>query len=235
MRDLTKQERSAVEAAAKLFSARWEKAANAHEANLTIGGKRVTLEIATLKTRPTNRAKAAKPRLRFDKAVNRLMRRLQSFASESVPDGATVLVTLPAPIRQWSKTAADLQPKIQSLLSGRLASRDHKTSIHGNRIQIRVLRHKVKEGTKLIGFVHNPDTDALLLLNMTRELLEVMNAEPRNATGKSSDQRWLVLDSPAPSSFLETYSYIASQLRIPTHFAKVSIVFADGHADSLEG
>jgi hypothetical protein len=233
MRDLTKQEQVAIEAVAKRFSATWEKAANSREAYLTIGGKRVTLEIATLKTRSSNKGGVGKPRLRFDKAVKRLMDRLQSSASETVPGGTTVLLTVTAPLRQWSKTAADLQARIQTLLLSQSAARDQKTTSHGNRIHIRVLRHKFKEAPKLIGFVHNPDTDPLLLLNMTRELLEVMNAESRNATAKSSDQRWLVLSSPAPSCFSETYRHIASQVRIPTRVAKVLMAFADGQVDCL--
>lgn len=233
--NLTQREQIAIEAVAKRFSATWEKGGNRSETYLTIAGKRVAVHIATLKARPTGKTSGTKPRLRFDKAVMRLMDRLQSAAAESVPAGTTVLLTVTAPIRQWSKTAAALRPKIQSLLSGRSATRDHKTAIHGNRIHIRVLQHKSAGSPKLIGFVHSPDTDALLLLNMTAEFLEVMSAETRNPAAKPSSARWLVLSSPSPASFSETYRHIASQFRFPTCFARVLIAFADGQVAPLAG
>ena len=131
-----------------------------------------------LTSQPSNGAalrqgNAAKPRLRFDKVATRLIERLQATLGETVPDGMTVLLTITAPIRLPSKTAASLEDKIQTLLGRRSPGRgrDEKDTIHGNRVRIRLLKDKSERAPKMIGFVHNSDSDPLLLLNMTRELL----------------------------------------------------------------
>src|SRR5258708_91697 len=99
MRDLKKQERSAIEAVARRFSATWEKGSESPDAYFMVGGKRVAVDITTLKRRGTGEGHAAKPRLRFDKVATRLIERLQATLGEIVPDGVTVLLTITAPIR----------------------------------------------------------------------------------------------------------------------------------------
>jgi len=87
----------------------------------------------------------------------------------------------------------------------------------------------------MIGFVHNPDSDPLLLLNMTRELLELFSAEAgRPAPGLAGD-RWLVVISAGGISCLEAYRYIYSQLRMVTGFKKILMVFGDAHVGMLTG
>jgi hypothetical protein len=115
--------------------------------------------------------------LRFDKVATRLIERLQATLGETVPDGLTVLLTITAPIRLPSKTAAALEDKIQTLLGRGSRGRDEKDTIHGNRVQIRLLRDQSERAPKMIGFVHHSDSDPLLLLNMTRELLELISGE----------------------------------------------------------
>ena len=140
MRDLKTQERSAIEAVARRFSATWEKGSGPPDAYLMVAGKRVALDITTLKRRGTVQGGAAKVRLRFDKVATRLIDRLQATLGGTVPDGMTVLVTITAPIRLPSKTAAALEQKIQTLLERGSPGRDEKDTIHGNRVQIRLLR-----------------------------------------------------------------------------------------------
>jgi hypothetical protein len=88
MSDLKKQERTAIEAVARRFSATWEKGGDPPD--------------------------AAKPRLRFDKVATRLIERLHATLGETVPDDITLLLTITAPIRLPSKTAASLEDKIQN-------------------------------------------------------------------------------------------------------------------------
>jgi 6-phosphogluconolactonase/glucosamine-6-phosphate isomerase/deaminase len=84
-----------------------------------------------------------------------------------------------------------------------------------------------------MGFVHNPDSDPLLLLNMTRELLELLSADAgRPAPGLVVD-RWLVVISAGGISCLEAYRYIYSQLRMATDFKKIFMVFGDGRVGML--
>jgi hypothetical protein len=129
MRDLKKQERTAIEAVARRFSATWEKGSDPPDAYIMVAGKRVAVDITTLKRRSTGQGNAAKPRLRFDKVATRLIERLQATLGETVPDGMTVLLTITAPIRLASKTAASLEDKIQTLLGRGSPGRDEKDTI----------------------------------------------------------------------------------------------------------
>ncbi|MFZ0641064.1 MAG: hypothetical protein WA020_00640 [Candidatus Acidiferrales bacterium] len=241
MRDLKKQERTAIEAVARRFSATWERGTPG--AYIMVAGKRVAVDITTLKRRGTGQRNAAKPRLRFDKVATRLIARLQATLGEAVPDGMTVLLTITAPIRLPSQAAASLEDKIQTLLGRGSPGRDEKDTIHGNRVHIRLLRDQSERAPKMIGFVHNSDSDPLLLLNMTRELFELISAEagrrvPRLApklAPKLTDDRWLVLISAYGISCLEAYRYIYSQLRMATDFKKILMVFGDGRVGMLTG
>ena len=87
---MKKQERTAIEAVARRFSATWEKGSDPPDAYIMVAGKRVAVDITTLKRRSTGQGNAAKPRLRFDKVATRLIERLQATLGETVPDGMTV-------------------------------------------------------------------------------------------------------------------------------------------------
>src|SRR5271156_5604783 len=224
MRNLKKQERIAIEAVARRFSATLEKG-NDPPACIVLAGKRVAVSVATLGARSTGTGYAAKPGLRFDKVATRFIERLRATLGETVPDGTTVFVTITAPIRLPSKTAASLEDKIQTLLGRGSPGRDEKDTIHGNRVQIRLLRGESERAPKMIGFVHNPDSDPLLLLNMTRELLELIGAEAGRREPRLAGDRWLVLISGGGISCLEAYRYIYSQLRLATGFKKALMVF----------
>jgi hypothetical protein len=173
--------------------------------------------------------------LRFDKVATRLIERLQAALGEIVPDGMTVLLTITAPIRLPSKTAASLEDKILTLIGRGSPGRDEKDTIHGNRVQIRLLRDESERAPKMIGFVHNSDSDPLLLLNMTRELLELISAEARRRAPRPAGDRWLVVISAGVISSLEAYRYIYSQLRMATDFKKILMVFGDGRVGMLTG
>jgi hypothetical protein len=69
MRNLKSQERTAIDAVARLFSATWERGSDPPDAYLMVAGKRVAVEIRTLKRRSTEHGNVAKPRLRFDKVA----------------------------------------------------------------------------------------------------------------------------------------------------------------------
>ncbi len=261
MRDLKKQERTAIDSVARRFSATWEKGRVPPHAYLTVAGKRVAVDVATLKRRGAGQGHAAKPRLRFDKAVTRVMGRLRATLGETVPDGMTVVLTLTAPIRLPSKTAGSLEDKVRTLLGrgspgarerrGAMGpherrapggvqgsppiNRDEKSTIHGNRVRIRLLRDASGRAQKLIGFVHNSDSDPLLLLNMTRGLLELLSAEAGRRAPRPAGDRWLVVMSAEGIPCLEAYRDIYSQLRLATDFKKVLIVFRDGRAGALTG
>jgi hypothetical protein len=238
MRDLKKQEQTAIEAVARRFSATWEKGSDPPDAYIMVAGKRVAVDITTLKRRGPGQGNAAKPRLRFDKVAMRLVERLQATLGETVPDGMTVLLTITAPIRLPSKTAASLEDRIQTLLGRGSPGRDEpdeKDTIHGNRVRIRLLRDESERAPKMIGFVHNSDSDPVLLLNMTRELLELISAEAGRRAPRLPGDRWLVVISARGISCLEAYRTIYSHLRMATDFKKILMVFGDGRVGMLTG
>jgi hypothetical protein len=235
MRDLKKQERTAIEAVARRFTATWEVGEDPPDAYIMVAGKRVAVDITTIKRHGTVLGNAAKPRLRFDKVATRLIEYLHATLGEDVPDGTTVLLTITAPIRLPSKTAASLEDRIHTLLGRGSPGRDEKDTIHGNRIQIRLLRDGSERAPRMIGFVHNPETDPLLLLEMTRELLELFSAEAGRRASRLVEDRWLVVISAGRIAYLEAYRYIYSQLRMATDFKKALMVFGDGRVGMLTG
>ena len=231
MTDLKKQERTAIEAVARRFSATWKRGSDLSDVYLMVAGKRVAVDVITLKRRGTTRG-AAKPHLRFDKVATRLIERLRATVCKIVPDGMIVLLTITAPIRLPSKTAAALEDRMQTLLRRGSPGRDEKDTIYGNRIQIRFWGDEPGRTPKMIGFVHNSDSDPLLLLNMTRELVELFGGEAGGRAARHAG-RWLVVVCAAESSCLEAYRCIYSQLHMATDFAKIFIVFADGRVGML--
>jgi hypothetical protein len=232
---LNKRERAAIEAVARRFSATWEEGSDPPDASILVAGKQVAVDITTFTRRGTGQGNADKPRLRFDKVATRLIERLQATLGETVPDGMTVVLTITAPIRLPSKTAAALEEKIQTLLRRRSPGRDEKGTIHGNRVRMRLLSGESERAPRLIGFVHNSDSDPRLLLDMTHELLEVVRREAGRRAARLTGDRWLVVISAGGSSLLETYRYIYAQLRVATAFKKILMVFGDGHVGMLTG
>ena len=235
MTELEKQKRTALEAVARRFSATWEKGGDPPDTYLMVAGKRVAVDITTLRRRHAGQGRAAKPRLRFDKVATRLVERLQATLGAAVPDGMTVLLTITAPIRLPSRTAASLEDKIQALLGRGSPDRDEKDTIHGNRVQIRLLRDQPGRAPKMIGFVHNADSDPVLLLNLAGESLELVSADARRRGPKPAGDRWLVVISARGIECLEAYRYVYSQLGMATDFEKTLMVFGDGRVGMLTG
>ena len=132
MSGVGKRERAALEAVARHFSATWEKGEAPPDAYLTIARKRIAVEVTTTKQRIADRGGLTKPRLRFDRVALGFVRRLQAALSASVPDGRTLIVTITAPIRVPSKTAAALEDNIRTYLARQSAQGEAKHTIHGN-------------------------------------------------------------------------------------------------------
>ena len=134
-----------------------------------------------------------------------------------------------------TKTAAALEGKIQTVFGRESRSRDEKITIHGNRVQIRVLGDASERTPKMVGFIHNPDSDPLLLLNVASELLELISTNVGGRATRLAGDRWLVLIGEKDISFLEVYRYICSQLRRETDLKKILMVFGNGRVETLRG
>jgi hypothetical protein len=99
-----------------------------------------------------------------------------------------------------------------------------------------LLRNLSDRAPKFIGFIHDADSEPLLLLNMTREVLELFSVEADRRATKRAGERWLVVMSAGASSLLDAYRDIYSQLRMmATGFTKILVVFDDGRVGELDG
>lgn len=231
LKDLKEQERAAVQAVARRFSATWEDGSDPPDAYVTVAGKRVAVQITTL--RSASQGPAVELRLRFDKVATRVIERLRAALDETVPDGMTVLATCTAPIHLASKTAAAMEERIRALLARRPPGGDEKDTIRGNRVRIRVLRDVCERAPKLMGFVHNSDSDPLLLLDMAQESLEQVGALSGGPTARDEGDQWLVVISPHGAPYLKAHRSIYSQLRGATDFSKILMVCGDGRVEVL--
>lgn len=238
---LGKRERAAVEAVAGHFAATWEEGGGrAPAACLTQAGKRIAVEVAAIKSGIAGSDGPAKVRLRFDKVVLRLVGGLRDALSDAVPDGQAVIVTVTAPIRLPGKTAEALESMIRAALARRSVGIDVRETIHGNQIRVRLVKGAAGERPKVIGFVHNPDSDPDVVLRLTQSLLQhAGEADGRlrrgPGRGKVAGARWLVVADDGGLPYLDTYRHICSQLAFSTEFEKILLALAGGRVETLAG
>lgn len=113
----------------------------------------------------------AKPALRFDKVAKGLVERVRAAVEDAVPDDATVVFTVTAPIRQPSKTAAALEERILHALARPGRGKLDET-IYGNRVRIAIVTDRTGTG-KTIGLVHNPGPTLEALLDAALRVSKV--------------------------------------------------------------
>ena len=110
---------------------------------------------------------AANLGLRFDRVVVRVMGDLKAFALEAVPDGSAAIVTLSAPLRVPARTVE----AVAALLASADLEGDWRGALHGNQVGLRRVRRAADTRPKLVGFVHNPSTDPVALLDLAERWL----------------------------------------------------------------
>jgi hypothetical protein len=184
-------------------------------AHLRSAGKRVAIKVLRVRG-------VKEPRLRFDRTAVGLVRRLQAALARFVPAGRTVTVTITAPIRQDSKTGAVLAEKVRQLLAARRA--ELKALIHGNRIQVRVLKGGATRTARLIGFVHNPEPNPAVLFDLTRAVLACMGS----AKSPLSGERWLIVANRDGLAPLETVRHVCLALRARSVFKRILVAQPEG-------
>jgi hypothetical protein len=165
------QLQAAIEVVARHFSATWEHGANAPDTTVTMDGMRIAVAVATVARRAL-----AKPGLRFDKVARGLIARLQDALCQSVPDGTAVILTVTAPIRLPTKTAEALADKIRDCLAQRSEPVEVRDEIYGNQVRVRLVAGVARTASQVIGFVHNPDSDPDVLLDLAQSLLQQISA-----------------------------------------------------------
>ena len=234
MRKLTEQERAAIQAVAARFGATMEE--REQGALISHAGKRIAVDVAPVKQRLAHPAEQPMPRLRFDRVALRLVARLQAALSQAVADGQTVIVTVTAPIRLPRKTAETLEDNIRALLAGASSGAEHEATVHGNQTRVRVLGGSLKGAAKVIGFVHNPGSNADGLFEVTRSLIECICARAGEPTPECvAYERWLVLAAQDQFPHVETYKLAWAQLAAPTGFARILLVCAGDRVATLAG
>lgn len=235
MRRMKLREKAAIERVANHFSVTLEEGDDPPDAWLTLGGKRIAVEVVTA-DRPVVSGAVRKPRLRFDKGALGLVARLQTALNDSVPEDRAVIVTVTAPIRQDSKTTVVLEQLIRSALTSRPVRADIQETIHGNQVRVRVVKTGSLQATKIIGFVHNPDPGAhLLLLHTTEKLLECLaKAAKRRAAINFAGAAWLVIAHEDALPPIETWRQVYTQLSVPTGYRRVLMVVAGGRVEAMD-
>ncbi len=226
------REQAAIEAVAGRFSATVAPGDGpAVDAWLTIAGARVGGAVAAIDAGIGE--PAPRPRLRFDKVALRLVADLRAALSPSTPEDCAVILTVTAPIRLASKTAAELAGLVRERLGRPSAPADLETTVCGNHIRVRLAMGVSARAPKVFGFVHNPDPAAADgLLRATQSLLVAIGAAAQRGPAKPGE-RWLVLSSQDGRSSIEIYRQVHAQLPAPADFAKILMVFAGGRVEDL--
>jgi hypothetical protein len=232
-REEGRQRQAAIEAVARHFSATWEPRGDAPGATVSIHGRRVAVEVATIAQRIDERTDPSRPRLRFDKVALRLIARLQVSLPRFVPDGIAVILTVAAPIRLPAKTTEALEDRIRDCLARRSGPMESREAVCGNQVRIRFVTGVARTVSKVIVFVHNPDSDPDLLLDVTQSLLQQIGAA---AGGQApAGERWLAIASEGGGSRIATYRQIYAALSLATDFAKILMVYPGGRVETLAG
>lgn len=194
--------------------------------SLTLSGRPIAVEVAAISEKATFRS-SPRPRLRFDKVVRQLFDDLRADLAAFVPAGEAVSITVTAPVRLGGKTAVAIADRIRAgLKSGTV-----RAEIHGNRVCLQRLLDVPPQMPKVIGFVHNPETDPAPLLNLIQQLVRQIHAV--SSGRRTSRERWLILDGRKGHAHIETYRQIWGRIAIPTGFARILVVLADGKVQSL--
>ena len=102
--------------------------------------------------------------LRFDKSVVRLVTSLKASLAETLPEGEALILSVTAPIRLRAKTTAALQDLMRQ-------GAELPDTINGNQVRLRRLANLPANSPKMLGFVHNPTTDAGTIFALAEDWL----------------------------------------------------------------
>ncbi|HWE46744.1 MAG TPA: hypothetical protein VG407_12025 [Caulobacteraceae bacterium] len=144
----------------------------------------------TLKALGAATTDAPRLHLRFDRVVVELTGRLKAALEDVVPDGRSLIVTCTAPIRQSGKTAVETVEIARALIARSHGAAETGAEVQGNAVRLRLVKTGASGAAKIIAFVHNCETPAELVLDMTQALIEALDE------GAARRSRRLVVDNP---------------------------------------
>jgi hypothetical protein len=231
MRSSSERERAAITSVARHFRATLERGADPRDAYLIIAGRRIAVEVTAPEVGRLRRSRPKPPRLRFDRVVVGLLGPLRAALPGRVPPGTTAVVTITAPIRLASRTAATLEEMVGRPLRARTARRPLRKTVNGNEVRVQIMRSGGTSSSPLAGFVHNRDSDPGVLFDLTRALLRV-GPTRRSRTGFPGD-RWLVIATEHERAWIPTYRHACSQLFARADFQRIVLVSATGEVSTL--
>lgn len=229
-----KAERFAMEAVARHFSATWDRGEGPADAYLTIGGRRIAVDIAVIGSPHTDRKRPVeKARLREDAVARRVLRELERALLAQVPDGKTLILTLGAPIIEPKKLVAAVTEMLLAYLKGGAEEIEEKKTILGNRVRFRVLNGDLRWTAKVVGFVFSGDPKPGELVNAMRSLHDEIAAKAKRNPKMSVTERWLILVSDHWIADIKTYRRAYSSLAVPIGLKKILMVLESGRVEAL--
>lgn len=234
MSRLARWEQAAIEQVAEQFSATWTQG-ESDSPCLTLAGQRIAVRVAAIASAPAACGDLNAPRLRFDKVALRVVGRLQAALAADVADAQVVLFTITAPIRLPSKTAAELERVIRQRLAEAATRAEIDDTICANAVRIRFVEGAGRSA-KVIGFVHNPESDPARLLDLAQALIQCIGAVTNPPVSESSSgERWLVIVDEQGLGSIETYRQVHSQLGdwVAGDFRKILLLLRNGQLETL--
>lgn len=226
---MKKTQRAALEDVARYASATLDRAESASGAHLRIKDKQIAVAIVS-----TRRGVEEKPHLRFDKVALRFVRDLQGALQNAVPDGKTLILTITAPIRMASKTAGAFESQMKDRLVRGRAYLMLAETMQGNQMRARLVKG-AKGASRVLGFVHNPNIDGKVLIEMAQGILDSIGEAKKTARPNPARDRWLVIIERGGHSRLDVWRHICSELSIPGKFGKILVCDVDGRIKDLFG
>jgi hypothetical protein len=229
-------QQTVIEVVAKQFSATWQSGEGPPDAYLTVRGRKIALDVATIAAPPGSRQKlTVKARLREDVVAQRVLTDLEAALQAHVPKGKSVILTLGAPIKVPSKLVIALTNLIATYLESGTEEIEEKKAILGNRVRFRVTSPNSRWTAKVIGFVFTGDPTPGALANTMRSLHDEIASKAKGHIPRTfSGPRWLVLCSDNWIADIKTYRRAFSQLSIPHSFNQVLLVFGGRKVETLE-
>lgn len=109
--------------------------------------------------------------LRFDKVVVRLLGNLREYVEQINPNEGVILLTITAPIKLPAKTEHELKGQIRDIFNSGFPAGYRRINVFQNQVCLSTVGRSSKKNSKFVGLVHNPGTDAELLLNLASQWL----------------------------------------------------------------
>lgn len=234
MAQMGRAELLAIAAVARHFSATWQSGEGGPDAYLTVGGRRIVLDVAVMPRQGPSGKRVARARLREDVVAQRVLREIEGTLCTHVPDGKTLILTLGAPIKVPKKLLAALTSfLLPHLGSGAV---EGKKTILGNRIRFCVLSRQSKWTAKVVGFVFSGDPEPGMLANAMYSLHQEIAAKAhRRMPVKIAGDRWLVLSNERWIADIKTYRRAFSYLSPMRNFDRILMLFDGRRVETLAG